>query len=108
MRWGRSLLATGVSVLVCAAVLAQTTTLVQQTSNNTSACSSSTDPGGNRTYCFNSFDGFATNLNNIGAETLVPDSPAGHVSNVSIKQMMSPGWNGRVICEYQPWFGASN
>lgn len=108
MRWGRSLLATGVSVLVCAAGWAQNTTLVQQTSNNTSACSSSTDPGGNRTYCFNSFDGFATNLNNIGAETLMPDSPAGHVSNVSIKQMMYPGWNGRVICEYQPWFGASN
>lgn len=108
MRWGRSLLATGVSLLIFAAASAQTTTLVQQISNNTSACSSSTDPGGNHAYCFNSFDGFATNPNNLGAETLVPDSPAGHVSSVGIRQLMYPGWNGRVICEYQPWFGASN
>jgi hypothetical protein len=84
------------------------TSLTQEQSNNSSACSSSSDAAGNRSYCFNYFNGFHTNANNVGSQTLVPDSPAGHVSNVSIKQLMYPGWNGRVICEYQPWFGSSN
>jgi hypothetical protein len=84
------------------------TTLIKETSNNTSLCSSSSDPGGNLSYCSAFFNGFNTNPNNTSAETLVPDSPAGHVSNISIKQLMYSGWNGRMICEYQPWFGLSS
>ena len=83
-------------------------TLIQQTSNNTSLCSSSNDPGGNLSYCSAFFEGFNTNPNDTGAQTLVVDSPAGHVSKLSIKQLMYPGWNGRLICEYQPWFGLSS
>ena len=83
-------------------------TLLQQLSNNTSACSSANDPGGNPLYCFSLFNGFNTNANNSGSETLVPDSPAGYVSNLSIRQLMYSGWSGRVICEYQPWFGLSS
>ncbi|HET8826951.1 MAG TPA: hypothetical protein VFM77_17540, partial [Terriglobales bacterium] len=82
--------------------------LLQQLSNNTSACSSSNDPGGNLSYCFALFNGFNTNANNLGAETLVPDSPAGHVSNLSIRNLLYSGWTGKVICEYQPWFGLSS
>ncbi len=83
-------------------------TVIKQTSNNTSLCSSSSDPGGNLSYCSAFFNGFNTNPNDASAETLVPDSPAGHVSNISLKQLMYPGWTGRVICEYQPWFGLSS
>jgi hypothetical protein len=83
-------------------------TLVSQVSNNTSLCSSSSDPGGNLPYCSAVFSGFSTNPNDNGAETLVPDSPAGHVSNISIKQLLYPGWTGRLVCEYQPWFGLSS
>ena len=82
-------------------------TLIGQTSNNTSLCSSSSDPGGNLPYCNSFFNGFTTNSADVGAETPLPGSPAGHVSNVSIKQLMYPGWNGRLLCEYQPWFGLS-
>ena len=82
-------------------------TLVQQTSNNTSLCSSSNDPGGNLAYCSAFFDGFTANPNDIGIQTPVPSAPAGHVSNLSIKQLMYSGWSGRLICEYQPWFGLS-
>ncbi len=81
--------------------------LVQQTSNNTSLCSSSIDPGGNLPYCSAFFDGFNANPNDIGVQTMVSSSPAGHVSNLSIKQLMYSGWNGRLICEYQPWFGST-
>jgi hypothetical protein len=83
-------------------------TLIHQTSNNTSLCSSSNDPGGNLSYCSTFFEGFNTNPANTAAETSVVDSPAGHVSNLSIKQLLYPGWNGRLICEYQPWFGLSS
>jgi hypothetical protein len=83
-------------------------TLVQQTTNDTSLCSSSNDPGVNPAYCTATFDGFGSNPNDLGVQTLVPGSPASHVSNLSIKQLMYSGWNGRVICEYQPWFGLSN
>jgi hypothetical protein len=83
-------------------------TLVQQTANDTSLCSSSNDPGVNPAYCTALFDGFGSNPNDIGVQTLVPGSPAGHVSNLSIKQLMYSGWNGRVVCEYQPWFGLSS
>ena len=82
--------------------------LLQQLSNDTSACSSSSDPGGNRSYCSAFFNGFNTNLNDTAAQTAVPDSPAGHVSNISVKQLMYSGWTGRLICEYQPWFGLSS
>jgi hypothetical protein len=82
-------------------------TLLKQTSNNTSLCSSSSDPGGNLPYCTAFFDGFNTNSANTSAQTLVTNSPAGRVSSLSIKQLMYPGWNGRLICEYQPWFGQS-
>lgn len=83
-------------------------TLVQEMGNNTSLCSSSNDPGINLAYCTAVFDGFGSNANDFGVQTFVPGSPAGHVSNLSIKQLMYPGWNGRVICEYQPWFGLSS
>ena len=83
-------------------------TLVHQTSNNTSLCSSSADPAGNLAYCNAFFDGFNSNSNDIGAQTLIPVSPAGHISSLSIKQLVYPGWNGRLICEYQPWFGLSS
>lgn len=83
-------------------------TLVQQLANNTSACSSSSDPAGNLSYCTAFFNGFNTNANDLGAETLVPDAPAGHISPLSAKQLMYPGWTGRLICEYQPWFGLSS
>jgi hypothetical protein len=82
-------------------------TVIKQTSNNTSLCSSSNDPGGNLSYCTAFFNGFNTNSNNTSAQTLVPDSPAGHVSNISLRQLMYSGWTGRMICEYQPWFGLS-
>jgi len=82
--------------------------LLQQLSNNTSSCSSSSDPGGNFSYCFAFFNGFNTNANNLGAETLVPDAPAGHVSSLSIRNLLYSGWSGKVICEYQPWFGLSS
>ncbi len=82
--------------------------LIQQISNNTSLCSSSNDPGGNRPYCTSFFEGFGSNPNNFGVSTLLPEPPAGHVSNLSIRQLMYSGWNGRVICEYQPWFGLSS
>jgi hypothetical protein len=82
-------------------------TVINQTSNNTSLCSSSNDPGGNLSYCTAFFNGFNTNSNNTSAQTLVPDSPAGHVSNISLRQLMYSGWTGRMICEYQPWFGLS-
>src|SRR5690242_14597571 len=82
--------------------------LLQQLSNNTSSCSSSSDPGGNLSYCFAFFNGFNTNANNLGAETLVPDAPAGHVSSLSIRNLLYSGWSGNVICEYQPWFGLSS
>jgi len=83
-------------------------TLIQQISNNTSLCSSANDPGGNRSYCSSFFEGFSSNPNDFGVSTLLPDSPAGHVSNLSIKQLMYSGFTGRVICEYQPWFGLSS
>lgn len=83
-------------------------TLVSQISNNTSLCSSSSDPGGNLPYCFAFFNGFNTNSNDTGAETLIPDSPAGYISNISVKQLLYAGWTGRLICEYQPWFGLSS
>jgi hypothetical protein len=84
-----------------------TGTYVQQVSNNTSLCSSSEDLAGNLPYCTSLFEGFSSNPADGGAETLAPVSPAGHVSNLSIKQLMYPGFSGRVICEYQPWFGSS-
>jgi hypothetical protein len=83
-------------------------TLVSEMSNNTSLCSSSSDPGGNLPYCFSFFNGFTANPNDAGIETPVPDSPSGHVSNISVKQLLYPGWTGRLICEYQPWFGLNN
>jgi hypothetical protein len=83
-------------------------TLVQEAANNTSLCSSSNDPAVNLAYCTAVFDGFGSNPIDLGAQTLVPGSPAGHVSNLSIKQLMYSGWNGRVLCEYQPWFGLSS
>lgn len=83
-------------------------TLIPQLSNNTSACSSSTDPSGNLAYCFAFFDGFNTSPNNVGSETLVPDSPADHISPLPIRNLMYPNWTGKVICEYQPWFGLSS
>jgi hypothetical protein len=83
-------------------------TLVQQTQNDTSLCSSSNDPAVNLAYCTAVFDGFGSNANDVGVQTLLPGSPAGQVSNLSIKQLMYSGWNGRVICEYQPWFGLSS
>lgn len=85
-----------------------TGTLAHQMSNNTSLCSSTGDPGGNWPYCSAFFNGFNTNTNNSGLQTLAPDSAAGHVSNISIKQLMYPGWAGRLLCEYQPWFGLSS
>jgi hypothetical protein len=83
-------------------------TLLKQTSNNTSLCSSSNDPGGNLAYCTAFFDGFYTNSANTSAQTLVPSSPAGRVSSLSVKQLIYPGWNGKLICEYQPWFGLAS
>jgi hypothetical protein len=83
-------------------------TLTQQLSNNTSLCSSASDPGGNLPYCSTFFNGFNTNPADLSAETLVPNAPAGHVSPINAKQLMYPGWTGRLICEYQPWFGLSS
>jgi hypothetical protein len=83
-------------------------TLVAKISNNTSLCSSSNDPGGNRPYCSTFFNGFKTGANNLGAQTPLPNSPAGHVSRLSVKQLMYPGWNGQVLCHYLPWFGSGN
>lgn len=83
-------------------------TLALQTGNNSSSCSSANDPEGNWSYCFNSFEGFTANPSDAGVETNIPDSPAGHVSNISIKQLIYPGWTGRLLCEYQPWFGLAS
>lgn len=79
--------------------------LSAEVSNNTSACSSSSDLLGNLLYCGILFEGSSANLLDSAAQTLVPDSPAGHVSNVSLHELMYSGWNGKMICEYQPWFG---
>lgn len=76
-----------------------------EVSNNTSACSSSSDLLGNLLYCGNLFEGSSANPLDSAAQTLAPDSPAGHVSNVSLHELMYDGWNGKMICEYQPWFG---
>jgi len=83
-------------------------TLTNQVSNNTSLCSSANDAAGNLPYCSGFFNGLSTNSNNLSAETLVPNAPAGHMSPLSVKQLMYPGWTGRLICEYQPWFGMSS
>jgi hypothetical protein len=83
-------------------------TVLNETANNSSICSPSTDAVGNWPYCFAPFDGFKTKLSNTAAETTVPDAPAGHVSNLSIKQLIYPGWTGRLLCEYQPWFGLAS
>ncbi len=83
-------------------------TLLLQTSNNTSACSSPDDPGGNRPYCFDYYNGNVTNPADTQAQTVVVNSPAGHVSNVSLHTLMDANWGGKFICEYQPWFGLSS
>jgi len=83
-------------------------TLVKQLSNNTSLCSFSADPGGNWSYCSALFEGFNTNPNDTSAQTMVPDAPAGHVSNLSIKRLIYSGWTGKLLCEYQPWFGLAS
>jgi hypothetical protein len=88
--------------------LAPIATLTVQTGNDSSLCSSANDPGGNWNYCLTSFEGFNTNPSDAGVQTSVPDPPAGHVSNLSIKQLMYPGWTGRLLCEYQPWFGLAS
>jgi hypothetical protein len=80
-------------------------TLIVQASNNTSACSSPSDMLGNLLYCGAMFGGSSTSPLNTSAETLTPNSPAGHVSDISLHQLMYAGWTGRMICEYQPWFG---
>ena len=78
---------------------------IAEASNNTSACSAPSDLLGNLLYCSTMFDGSSTNPVNTSAETLAPNSPAGHVSNISLHQLMYPGWAGKIICGYQPWFG---
>ena len=114
MRWGNRVVAVGVLFSCCMAALSQSsssvsvTNITGQLSSNTSACSPSSDPGGNQPYCFAYFNGSSTNSSDTGAETLMPDPRAGHVSDVNIKTLLYPGFTGRVICEYQPWFGASN
>ena len=90
---------------VATAPAASVGSLLQQVSNNTSVCSSSSNPGGNLPYCTTFFNGFSTNPKDLSAQTLVPNSPAGHVSDISLRQLMYSGWTGRMICEYQPWFG---
>ncbi|HKW16950.1 MAG TPA: choice-of-anchor D domain-containing protein [Terriglobales bacterium] len=113
MRVGRSGFAVCFCLVSCATIAFGSnpnavTSYIQETSNNTSACSSSSDPAGVQSYCTAAFNGFKTNPNDAGAETLVPVPSPGHVSNLPIKQLLYPGWNGKVLCEYQPWFGASN
>jgi hypothetical protein len=81
--------------------------LLARVSNSTSLCSSSKDPGGNLAHCTAFFNGFPTNPNNLGAQTPVPDAPPGHISDLSVKQLIYPGWNGQVLCHYMPWFGNS-
>ena len=80
-------------------------TLVGRVSNSTSLCSSSNDPGGNLSHCSAFFNGFPTNPSNLGAQTPMPDPPPAHISDLSVKQLMYAGWNGRVLCHYMPWFG---
>ncbi len=82
-------------------------TFLSHISNNTSACSPSNDPSTNRTYCFSFFNGNSTNPIDIGAQTELVNSPARHVSHVSLHDFMGSGWKGKFICEYQPWFGMS-
>jgi hypothetical protein len=83
-------------------------TLIKQIANNSSLCSSSSDPGGNHSYCSAFFNGLHGNSGDLGSQTPIPIPAPGHVSNVSIKQLLYPGWNGKVICEYQPWFGLNS
>lgn len=78
---------------------------IAEASNDTSACSDSSDLLGNPVYCSSTFEGSSTNPLNTSAETLTPNSPAGHVSNISLHQLMPSNWTGKMICEYQPWFG---
>ena len=100
--------ASGVTLTGGTGPVAPIASLALQTGNNSSSCSSANDPEGNWSYCFNSFEGFNTNPTDAGVETNIPDSPAGHVSNISIKQLIYPGWTGRLLCEYQPWFGLAS
>ncbi len=81
------------------------TTYAAETANNTASCTN--DPGGSGfipSYCTAAFAGFSTASANTTAQTTVVQPPAGHISQMSIHTLLYSGWNGRVICAYQPWF----
>lgn len=77
-------------------------TVNNETSNNTSACYAA----GNPSYCTIALPNEQTSSANqaAGAETTVVDSFPEHVSTINVKRLMYSGWNGQLICEYQPWF----
>jgi len=83
-------------------------TLGQEQANNTSACTAdSLHP-----YCSSAFTA-VTDAHDSGnsqpIETTVFDPVPGHVSSVSLSSTAQPtlmyqGFNGKFLCEYQPWF----
>lgn len=82
-----------------------TTTLGNETSNNTSACVANGSPS----YCNEALPNLTTSTanQNAGAQTTVVDAFPEHVSTITVNRLMNHGqaWPGKIICEYQPWFG---
>lgn len=76
------------------------TTFAAQTGSNGPACVSNGRP----VYCNGAFTGFTTSSGNTAAQTQIVDPAPSHVSPLSIRTLMYAGWNGKVICAYQPWF----
>jgi len=81
--------------------------LNSETSNNTSACYAAGNPSG----CTGTPLPLPTSTANAnaGAETTTVDALPEHISTISVHRLMYKGWNGKLLCEYQPWFcNASN
>jgi uncharacterized repeat protein (TIGR02543 family) len=65
----------------------------------TGTCSVTMDAAESVTATFQNASG-----GNAGVQTSVPDPPPGNVSPLPFNTLMYSGWNGQIMCEYQPWF----
>ena len=68
----------------------------------TSACTAQGSPA----WCDKAFTGLTDTQGSI--ETTVLDPPPAHVSNIPLSVLMYPGFNGKFLCEYQPWFDSKD
>jgi len=105
-----------VTLVVCLLTVAPTSnaqiTLAEETANNTSACTLDNQ----HPYCASAFRGLMDGndgTNGDPIETIYPDPAPAHVTSVSLSSTAAPtlmysGFNGKFICEYQPWFGLSS